>query len=270
MSLNKDGNKIISLYIGKKKVVLKFADSSKLDVPFDVYTSSYLYEGKELSNDELALLKRMIKEDKNYQYAKKLVSSNLYSEKQIRDKLNKKEVNQKEIDDIINKLKAMHLIDDDKYLELALDSYFKKGYGRNRIVLLLLKRGIKEEAIYSKLPSLDEEINRANKLLIKLEKKYSNVNFSIKKKKIYNSLLRNGYDHQVALKVLDNIKSVNYEDELNLLRKDYKKYFEKCFKKYDSLNEIKNKTINYLLGKGYQFKDIKIIEEEFENESRMD
>lgn len=269
MSLSNDGEKIVSIYIGKKKVIIKFP-LFKIDVPFDVYSSLYLYEGKMLSNKEIEDLKHAIKGDKLYQYAKKILSKNLYSEKEIKDKLVKKEASNEEKSIIIAKLKENHLIDDEEYLKAMVDAYLKKGYGHNRIVKSLLEKGIKEEKIKGYLPPSEEECERANALLPRLEKQYSNVNYSSKKKKIYNTLLRNGYDHQVALKVLENIKFDNYENELKLLRRDYEKSFLKYLKKVNNLELAKSKTQNYLLGKGYRYKDIELIEEKFEDESRMD
>lgn len=269
MSLNKDGEQIISIFIGKKKVIVKFS-SFKMNIPFDVYTSLYLYEGKLLTNEEINSIEEMIKNDKYNQYAKKLVFSHLYSEKQIKDKLLAKGCDLDSSKKIVATLKEAHLLDDKTYLENAVSTYLNKGYGRKRIMKLLLEKGLKEDDIINALPSIEDEYARANKLLDKLEKKYSSINYASKKKKIYSSLLRNGYDHQVALKVLENIKANDYETELNLLRKDYKKQFLKNFKKCNNLELAKSKTLNYLLGKGYLFKDIKYVEEEFDNESRMD
>lgn len=269
MSSNNVGKTIKRIYIGKKKIIIKL-DDDKLTLPLEVFTKLYLYEGKTLSQEDLNNIAELSDNAKYLEYAKKSIISNLCSEENMRRKLLKKGANEKQIDSIIAELKNYSLIDDDKYIRYVIDSLVNKNYGNKRIAIVLTNKGISNEDILKYLPPSDSEINRAKNILPKLERKYSLVNYSSKKKKIYDALIRLGYEHDVASETLKDIKKCDYDSELMLLRNDYKKRMAKLNKKEFDKYEKARRITNYLLGKGYQYKDIIKVMEEIENESRMD
>lgn len=73
--------------------------------------------------------------------------------------------------------------------------------------------------------------------------------------------MRNGYDADIALKVIDMVKPNDKKDELDILRKDYQKVYLRYVKKYPK-EDLKRKVCEYLMSKGYRYNDIKQIEGE--------
>ena len=105
-----------------------------------------------------------------------------------------------------------------------------------------------------------EELSKANRFVKHFEKKFDKYSYEDKKKHIYESLMRYGYDSSVALKALDNISSYNKNEEINKLKEEYKKANRKYQNIYD--DTIKDdKVIKYLLRKGYRYEDIKFVKE---------
>lgn len=268
MSSKVVGKVIEDIYIGKKKVVLKFVDD-KLSIPLDVYTKHYFYKGKTLTSDELKDIYFDVRIEKYLSYAKKLLSSSLYCEQAIRNKLVKKEANTNEINYVIKTLKDNHLIDDEEYVKAVLSSLTNKKYGKERINKYLASKGVDENMLRNLSFSYEEEYNRAIALLPFLEKKYSSYNQQTAKNKIYNSLIRYGYSHDVAVQALSEFKIRGEENEMKLLKRDYLKALKKYSSKIDDKISLDKKIVNYLLGKGYKYKDIKKLKESA-YEDRMD
>ena len=106
---------ITKIKILKSKVNISLDNGKKLSIDKDVFTNFYLYEGKELSNDEYKKVVDLNNSNKLLQYALKLRSKSLYSEYKMREKLYKKEANKKSVDKVIKILKGYDLIDDKAY-----------------------------------------------------------------------------------------------------------------------------------------------------------
>ena len=257
MSSNLDGKLIKNIHIGKTKVVLRFNDDSKMDISKNTYLEFKLYPKKELSKKELKAIKDRDALDKYYNFALKSVSSSLQCEKQIRDKLIKKGANKSQIEYIIKELNKYNLIDESALIDTIIEYSNYKLYGENRIREEFKKKGISKEISFSS----KEELNKAKKLVIKLDKQYSKYNYESKKQHVYNALLRYGYNHDIIKEVIDDVSRVDSKIELELLRKDYLKALDRYKRKYKD-KELDNKLTNYLLSKGYLYKDINKIKGE--------
>ncbi len=269
MSSNNAGKTIKRIVTSKKKVIIKF-DDEKLAIPLNVFTKFYLYEGKTLSDDDINVIASLCEEDKYLEFAKKSLNASFCSTKTMRQKLIKKGANEKQVDAIINELTDYKLLDDERYIYFLIDSLINKNYGNKRIMASLINRGFSNEDILHSLSSFSGERERAKNFIPKLEKKYSSVNYASKKKKIYLALIHYGYGHDVASEALNELKKCNHDHELMLLALDYKKRITKLEKRDLDDKEMNRRIINYLLGKGYQYKDIIKVKEEIDNESRMD
>lgn len=259
MSLNKDGKKIISIHLGKKKVILRFEDETK-SISLNTYLNFRLYENKILSKDEIEEIDNFNEIDKYLEYSKNIISRYLISEKTLHDKLIKKGLNEDKIGYIIAYLKENKLLDDVNYGKALFDELNYKCYGKYRIIEYLKKKGLNNEFISSLIFDEDDEINKIYKLIPSLNKKYSKYNFSQKRIHIINSLKRYGFDDKDINKCLNEFNHFDKKDELDKLLLDYKKAYNKYLKKYDK-NEAKIRTIKYLINKGYNYSLICEIKE---------
>ncbi|MGR1337467.1 recombination regulator RecX, partial [Streptococcus agalactiae] len=77
------------------------------------------------------------------------------------------------------------------------------------------------------------------------------------KDKLMQSLTTKGFDYQIAHTVIQNLEiEKDQELEEDLIYKELDKQYQKFSKKYDQY-ELKQRIINALMRKGYQYEDIK-------------
>ncbi len=247
--------KIQTLKKLKNKVKVCFDNGETLDINNDVYPNFYLYVGKDVSKKELEAIKKANDGIDYLRYALKLRQKSLYSEYKMREKLYDKGASKEIVDYIIKRLKNMDLIDDEAFIEDHIEYYNSLNYGKNKIKNKLKEKGIFEERIEKIHFSNQVERKKAKNLLPKLEKKYDKYNLKQKKQHIYQSYLSLGFDNDIAMEMLEDIKEANPKEENKKLEKDFDKIYTKYKKKY-SKKEIRAKLIAYLASKGYKINDV--------------
>ena len=246
----------------KGQAVVKIGAES-LTVPPNVFTNYYLFEGKEISEDEIKKIKRDIANESLYKYGLSLVSKMSYSSKEIRDKLIAKSDDKNAYKSVMARLKEAGFLDDESYALEYKEEKEKACYGKNRILeTLKFEKGI-PDSITSKLIFINEE-EHASKFLHNIENKYSRISFLEKKRKIHDSLLRRGFDEHVIYSVIGELtkdeasENKNLEKLANSTLKKYKaKYNEK---------EARQKTYESLMRKGFTSKNICEVLGDLEND----
>ena len=180
----------------------------------------------------------------------------------VKDKLEKLNVSESDIEFIIKELRKYSLLDDKAFIDEYIEIYEYKGYGYNRIKKELKDKGVKK-ALLDKI-SYNEvnEAKKAQKHLKRLEKKYKNENNFMKHKKIDESLIRLGFSFEVAKDISNMVKDNTHEVELELLSKDFKALLKRYNNKYVK-KELYLKIVNALLSKGYKHSDIDLIKGEY-------
>ena len=265
MSLNKDGKIINKINISKNFVTVYF-DDIKIKILESTYLNLHLYKGKELNDEDI---KNILEKDnyfKNFDFAKKLLLKRPYSESDLRHRLQRKQIKEDDINNIVNELKSLNLIDDERYSYYLLDVYNSKLYGKYKIVHLLKEKNINKDIIDNIIFDDKDEISKAKILLEKLEKKYKNCNFCLKYKHIENYLINYGYDNSIINELQKYYVTFDEEDEKRKLIDDYHKISIRLSSKPNDINKYK-KIVNYLLRKGYKYDLIKEIMEEKNNEN---
>lgn len=255
MSISKT---IKSVKIGQKKVVIIFDDANKLEISPNTYTEFNLFPKKQLSKKDIEEIKSRDTIDKYNSYALKLLSSKAYSENALKEKLLKKGATEEQTEEVIKLLVKYQMLDDLVVIKEYLEYADYKKYGYNRIREDLIKKGI---PIYKVDKIKYDEIRDhklAGELIPLLDKKYSKYNHFQKKKHCYDSLLRLGYNHEVAMIEVEKVSPLNEKHERELLKVDYQKALKKYSQKHKG-HELDEKIVNSLLQKGYRYKDIKEI-----------
>lgn len=253
------GKKIIkSIKVYKDHVTLTFAKGETLKISKEAFLSSYLYEGKSLSKKEIDKLNEITALSDLLNYALSLISKRHYSIKMMFDKLYKKEPNKSVVNSVINKLKENDLLDDRAFMEDLINWDNERSFGKNKIIKHLKEQGIPEQLVSKAHFSPSNELKKAKGLINKLDKKYSRYAYESKKKHIYQALLSQGYDYEVAKEALSLVKSDKPSLEKEKLTKDYLKIKKRYENKYESYI-LKQKIYAALLNKGYKSKDIKIV-----------
>ena len=86
------------------------------------------------------------------------------------------------------------------------------------------------------------------------------------KSHIYNSLLSQGFEYDVAKEALNNVKAPKIKEERVKIKNDFIKIKNRYQKKYDGY-ELKQKIYAALAAKGYKHTEIKLVLEEYSNEN---
>ena len=179
----------------------------------------------------------------------------------------KKEANKAAVIEVISKLKENDLLDDKAYMEDLIAWDDERHFGKNKIIKHLKDQGINDNLILKVHFSHSNELKKAKSIIPKLDKKYSRYAFEIKKKHVYQALLVQGYEHDVAREAIELVKEDKPKVEKEKLANDYKKIKKRYLNKYEGY-QLRQKIYASLLTKGYKSKDIKIIMEEdaYEND----
>ncbi len=268
MQLEKDGKLITEVKITKKKVVLSFEDGDSLEITPTTYTHFYLYKDKTLSQKEINEIKHFNEISIGRDYVINLVSSHLYTEKQVYGKLiNTKHISPKNAFEIINSLKEYGYIDDNNYVNEMFEIYTMKNYGKNKIITKLLQDGIDKRLIDALDFDEEEEYLKASNDVASYIKGKSN---SKSKRKLlestYNHLCLNGFDSRIANEAIKIIEdSFDEQKEIETLLKAINKYIishQVDLNKY----EEKQKLINTFVRKGYSYDMINNCVEELTHE----
>ena len=180
----------------------------------------------------------------------KYISKKMRCSKEIKDYLLKREINEKEINNVINKLKDNNLINDRMYAKSYISDKIRLNkYGPNKIKNELLKLKIDNNIIEEELMNIDNENvedNLSNIIdkKIKLNKSYSG---NVLKNKILNELVNMGYKREDIINHLENKDLTNEE----LYQKEYDKLYNKYSKKYSD-SELEYYINQKLYQKGFK------------------
>lgn len=156
------------------------------------------------------------------------------------------------IDGVVRNLEEYNLVNDYNTANLYILSKYNKGYGSNYLKQKLNDFKVEKQIIIKCIEeNIEEEIINLNKYTLKLTKTIKSLNNKDLKRKIEQRLIAHGYKFNDIKNVIEKhisvINETKFDDEV------LNKYFEKAVKKYDD----KQKIINYLLLKGFEYHKIK-------------
>ena len=260
------GNKIKSIKIYKDHVTLSFVKHEQVKISKEAFVSSYLYEGKVISSNDIQKLTDLTAISKLLNYALSLVSKRHYSKKKMYEKLIAKDDNKRAVMQVIDKLESNDLLDDKAYMQDLIAWDHERNFGENKIKKHLREQGIPESLISKAHFSQNNERKKAERLIPKLDKKYARYAYEIKKQHVYQALLSQGFNPEVARSVLDDVKQDKPKAEKEKLLADFKKIKKRYENKYAGY-ELKKKIQSALLTKGYKYSQIKQVLEEYNYEN---
>lgn len=254
---------IVEIKFNKKgQAVVQFGAES-LTIPPNVFTNYYLFEGKEISEEDIKKIKKEISNETLYKYGLRLACKMSYSTKEVRDKLNTKGDDKFATKAVIDRLKEAGFLDDESYALEYKEEKEKACFGKNRILdTLRYEKGISDSIINAL--RFKEEEEHASRYLHAIENKYSRISYQEKKRKVHDSLLRRGFDEHVVYSVLNELTS-NREEENKNLQKIAFNTLNKYKAKYNE-RDARQKTFESLMRKGYSSKDINRTLEELAND----
>lgn len=173
-------------------------DDKEYILSTDIVVEYFLFKGKEInidtlneiisSNDEYLMFNKM----KNYLLRYQA------NEKKIRMKLIDNNISFNSTNNIIERLKKIGLLNDDKFIDSFISSLIRKGNGENLIRQKLFDKGFENNLISSKLKDIrcDEYYEALNKMYNKALKNYKEDEGYQKVQKVKKYLLSRGYTYQ--------------------------------------------------------------------------
>lgn len=150
-------------------------------------------ENKPLTQDELFAL------------AVKKLTKSFLSEQKMVEFLKKKDVSKEDIKVILEKLKRYAFLNEDEFIKNIISYCDSKHYGHNKIILMLKERKINDKKIKNVKKDDAREIKQSNLLLERLIKRYKNKNTVNLKRNVYSSLIRYGFDENLASSLIEKV-----------------------------------------------------------------
>lgn len=188
----------------EKNVIIFFDNNEILILSEETFFNSGLRKGDFISEDRYVFF---IEQNKVYHIKQKALSylaRRSHSQKELFLKLKSKGYEEKLINSVLNHLKELNIIDDQKFaLAFAEEKWIKKHWGKNKIHSALISKGIQSQIIKDVLISFESGENEfnvltqiANKKLIQLKKRVNDD------KKLYQKLITfltgRGYDYEMS------------------------------------------------------------------------
>lgn len=139
-------------------------------------------------------------------YALLLIKFRLRSEKELAERLKKKDFSQQAIQETIESLKNNGIIDDRAFAAAWIKSRIKKPLSLNKLKQELLSKGINKQIIESYLETIKKEYSEEtaiqNIIDIQLSKE-KHRNDPNAKNRIYAYLIRHGYSPETVTEILN-------------------------------------------------------------------
>lgn len=267
MSDNFDTNILKKIKFKEDYVQYEF-DAFKIRIPQDSYNKYKLEVDKAYSKEELASI--FIDEEifKINKYINKEIKKRLYSTNAIKRRVYKKFGKTELSKSIINNRIEDGSINDEMYIKEYLEYFNYSNYGKYYILNFFKKEGIRNEILKNIEFSEEIEELKCIKYFEQIKNKYVSSNFTKQKRKIFNLLLRNGFEITVINKVISGLK-IDSNEEYQKLIKDYNKLKFKYSSRFVG-RKLKNKIINCLINNGYSYTIVNELLEEMGEEDTDD
>jgi regulatory protein len=178
---------------------------------FGVYEDTLLKYGLRVNDEVSEKIINEIKDFDEYQFAKKtaydFLSYCTRSTSEIRSKLKTKIISAGTIDRVIEHLQNLGLLNDEGFArELVQSRIGTKSLGRRVLKQKLMHKGISglvSDKVLDELLSEDKEKELALKIFRKYVPKLKNLDRNKKRKKLFDHLIRKGFDVDIITEILN-------------------------------------------------------------------
>lgn len=210
-----------------------FKDQSNIDLYDDVIIKYNLLANKKMDKK---IFEEIVKYNASldaYYISLKYLNNKMRTKLEIRKYLEKKEFDNKTINETIERLEKNKAIDESLYLKAFINDQINfSNIGPNKIINKLSTLGINKKDSLKYIDTINKEVwlKKIEKLInkkIKSNKKYS---LMMLKNKVTTSLCNDGFDKSMILDVLDNI---DIDIDLSIINKEYEKIYNKLSKKFE-------------------------------------
>lgn len=264
MPLENSGKTIIAIKALKKSVAIVFDDET-LKISHDRYTDHYLYIGKTLPLQEYSSLQDEATIFILENYAYRLLSRGLYTEKQIRDKLYTRGAKRWMVETIIEHLNKANLINDEEYMNERIEYGHTRLEGYHAIYQELRIKGISETLLLKFKMDPKIELDKAKQMLPRLQKRHTRKSSLAQHKSYSEWFITHGYERNIIAPLLDDLSEYDQKREIENLDREFEIGLRKYGHKYKG-RKLRERLFQYLASKGYNYQHIKLKLGDLDNE----
>lgn len=242
--------------IGTNKYKIYF-DNETITVYEDVILKYNLLYKKEIDNELLSNINKDNFKASIYDTALKYINVRMRSVKEIREYLNKKNFESKDIEEVVDRLLSKNILNDNNFAKCYVnDKLLLTNNGPDKIKCDLMKLGISEDIISSVISSIDNDIisEKLEKIIKKEIKNNSKLPINKMKNKIINRCINAGYEYSSIIEILND----NTLRSKSNIEQDYNKLYSKYKSKYEDY-KLKQFLRGKLYQKGYSVEEINSI-----------
>lgn len=202
---------VTNINYSKSKEVFEviFEDETKLLLNYNIFEKYKVSVDMDFSEEEILEMKYFSDIERAKSRAINYISGKLKTKYEVRLKLKENGFTEDIIDEVLDILENEEYLNDRVFCEIFIEDKKKlNGYGKNKIKILLIQKGISKNIFEDFLDEFeyDEEFDNALKMGIKKLELLSNEEDNFKKKqKIINYLTYRGFGFDVINDVLKEI-----------------------------------------------------------------
>ena len=192
------------------RVTVELEDGSEIKSSLGVVTDWRLFSGKTLDEEELALLRRGSSRSLARDRALELISRRQMSQKEVRDKLTQKGVDEDAADYSVSWLSDHGFLNDESYAAAVARHYAARGYGAGRVRSELSRRGVSRELWDEAVENMPESDSKLEKFISARLKDPTDRD---QIRKVSAALFRRGYSWEEIRTALRRYTDEIIEDE---------------------------------------------------------
>lgn len=245
--------------IGSNKYRIYF-DNETLVIYEDVILKYNLLYKKDIDTDLLLQINEDNYKASIYDSAIRYIGIRMRSIKEVKEYLNKKKYDNKDIENVVNKLIEQGLLNDKKFaISYVNDKIYLTKSGPDKIKNELIKLGINENDIHNAFNNIDNGalMDKLNKIIDKEIKLNVKLPINKMKNKIITRCINLGYKYEDIIEILNTCNLNSNSD----IKSEYDKLYKRYSNKYSDEYKLKTTIKSKLYQKGYSIEEInKIIE----------
>ncbi len=249
--------KIIKIKKNNNKYKITLENNKIIETYDEVIIKNNILYKKEIDDNLIKIIEEENKYYDIYNDIIKYINKKIRSIKELKEYMNKKEVNLKLQEKLITDLKNKNLINDNLYVKAYIhDKLLLSNYGINKIKENLLKLDLNENIIEEEINKIDPEDQqkKLEKMIIKKVKSNTKYSDKIMKQKIINYFINLGYNKEDIIEILEKNNINNTE----IIKKEYDKLYNKYKTKYDNA-QLEYTIKQKLFQKGFTIDEINNI-----------
>lgn len=245
--------------IGSNKYRIYF-DNETLVIYEDVILKYNLLYKKDIDTDLLLQINEDNYKASIYDSAIRYIGIRMRSIKEVKEYLNKKKYDNRDIESVVNKLIEQGLLNDKKFaISYVNDKIYLTKSGPDKIKNELIKLGINEKDIHNAFNNIDNGalMDKLNKIIDKEIKLNVKLPINKMKNKIITRCINLGYKYEDIIEILNTCNLNSNSD----IKSEYDKLYKRYSNKYSDEYKLKTTIKSKLYQKGYSIEEInKIIE----------